>query len=208
LASSVATAASDRARPTTSWSWASSSSVTAEPIERLHQAAMELFLDRGFAQTTAGDIAERAGVTERTFFRYFADKREVLFDGSQTMNAAAVEATLAAPADASPLDAALDGMTAAATMLEDRHEHAGRRSRVIADSPTLKERELLTLASMTEAVAEALRSRGTPDPAAPLAAHTAVAAFHVAFAQWVAAPRPGPLATLVATAATELRALT
>src|SRR3982750_1843366 len=90
---------------------------------RMTQAAMDLFAERGFAQTTAGDIAERAGVTERTFFRYFTDKREVLFDGSGTMTSAAKEATLAAPADASPLDAALVGMVAAGGLLEDRHEH-------------------------------------------------------------------------------------
>src|SRR6187200_1968009 len=78
--------------------------------ERMTRAALELFAERGFAQTTAGDIAERAGVTERTFFRYFTDKREVLFDGSETMTSAAYESTLAAPMDASPLDAALAGM--------------------------------------------------------------------------------------------------
>ena len=172
------------------------------------QAALDLFAERGFAQTTAGDIAERAGVTERTFFRYFADKREVLFDGSETMTSAAHDATLAAPQEATPLEAALAGMTAAADLLEDRHERAVRRSRIIADNPTLQERELLKMAAMTEATTEALRARGVPDPAATLAAHSGVTVFHIAFTHWVSAEHPGLLADSLRQTATDLRAVT
>ena len=176
--------------------------------ERMTQAALELFAERGFAQTTASDIAERAGVTERTFFRYFADKREVLFDGSEVLASAARDATLAAPQGLSPLDAALAGVRAAAGLLEDRHEHAVRRSGIIAANPTLQERELLKMASMTEAMAEALRSRGATEPAAGLAAHSAVTVFQVAFSHWVAARRPGRLAARIDETATALRAVT
>lgn len=177
---------------------------------RMIRAAMELFAERGFEQTTAGDIAERAGVTERTFFRYFADKREVLFDGSATMQQTAYDAILAAPADASPLEAALAGMVAGGGLLEDRREHAVRRSRIVAANPGLQERELLKLAAMADATAEALRKRGVPEPTASLAAHSAVTVFHVAFADWVSAsdPQPPDFAACVATAATALRALT
>ncbi|MEU4739554.1 TetR family transcriptional regulator, partial [Actinosynnema sp. NPDC023658] len=87
---------------------------------RMVRAATELFAERGFEQTTAGDIAERAGVTERTFFRHFADKREVLFDGSKALERVACDAILAAPPDSAPLDAALAGVVAAAGLLEDR----------------------------------------------------------------------------------------
>ena len=176
--------------------------------ERMTRAAMELFAERGFAQTTAGDIAERAGVTERTFFRYFTDKREVLFDGSPALTSAAHAATLAAPPDASLLDAALAGMVAAAGLLEDHHERAVRRSRLIADNPTLQERELLKMASLTEATAEALRHRGGREPAATLAAHSAVTVFQIAFGQWVSAERPGSLSSRIARTASELRAIT
>jgi len=176
--------------------------------ERMTRAAMELFAERGFAQTTAGDIAERAGVTERTFFRYFPDKREVLFDGSERMASAAYDATLAAPVDASPLDAALAGMVAAGGLLEDRHDHAVRRSRIIADNPTLQERELLKMASLTDVTAEALRARGAREPAATLAAHSAVTVFQIAFTHWVSAKRPGRLSTRIAQTATELRGVT
>lgn len=176
--------------------------------ERMAQAAMELFAERGFTQTTAGDIAERAGVTERTFFRYFADKREVLFVGSELMTSAAHDATLAAATDAAPFDAALAGMTAVADLLEDRHERAVRRARLIADNPTLQERELLKMASVTEATAEALRARGATEPAASLAAQSAVTAFQIAFTHWVSAKRPPPLSAVVAETAEALRAVT
>ncbi|MGY2873270.1 AcrR family transcriptional regulator [Marmoricola sp. URHA0025 HA25] len=175
---------------------------------RMTRAAMELFDERGFAQTTTSDIAERAGVTERTFFRYFADKREVLFDGSETMTSAAQDATLASAPELSALDAALAGIVAAADLLEDRHAHALRRSRIIATNPTLQERELLKLASMTDAIAEALRARGVTEPTAGLAAHSAITVFQVAFSHWVSARRPGRLSARIAETAAALRAVT
>src|SRR6266545_8348810 len=143
---------------------------------RMIRAAMELFAERGFEQTTAGDVAERAGVTERTFFRHFADKREVLFDGSGTMERTAYDAILAAPGDLSPLDAALAGMVAGGGLLADRRDHAVRRARVIAANPSLQERELLKLAAMVDATAGALRRRGVTEPTASLAARSAEAA--------------------------------
>jgi AcrR family transcriptional regulator len=174
---------------------------------RMIRAAMELFAERGFEQTTAVDIAERAGVTERTFFRHFADKREVLFDGSATMQRVAHEAILAAPADLEPLDAALAGMVAAGDLLEDRREHAVRRSKIIAANPSLQERELLKLAAMAESTAEALRKRGTPEPAADLAGHSAVTVFHVAFARWISEQAPPSFAECIAQTAAALRTL-
>ncbi len=174
---------------------------------RMIRAAVELFAERGFEQTTAGDIAERAGVTERTFFRHFADKREVLFDGSGTMAQATSNAILAAPAGLSPLDLALAGIDAAGSLLADRRDHAVRRSRIIAANPSLQERELLKLAAMTETTAEALRTRGVPEPTASLAAHSAVTIFQVAFTNWVSAAEPSGFATHVKETAAALRAL-
>src|ERR1700748_2878694 len=96
---------------------------------RMVRAALELFGERGFEATTAGDIADRAGVTERTFFRHFADKREVLFDGARSVDHTAYHAILAAPDPASALEAALAGVTAAGGLLEEIRDHAVRRSR-------------------------------------------------------------------------------
>jgi AcrR family transcriptional regulator len=171
------------------------------------RAAMELFAERGFEQTTAGDIAERAGVTERTFFRHFADKREVLFDGSRTMERTAYDAILAAPADLPPLDAALAGMVAGGSLLNDRRDHAVRRSRIVAANASLRERELLKMAAMADATAEALRTRGVAEPTASLAAHSAVAVFQIAFARWVFEAEPPGLASCIAEAAAALRSL-
>jgi AcrR family transcriptional regulator len=195
------------------------------------RAAMDLFAERGFEQTTAGDIAESAGVTERTFFRHFADKREVLFDGSGTLERMAHDAILAAPDGVSPLETALAGILAGGELLEQRREHAVRRSRIIAAHPSLRERELLKLASMAGSATSALRDRGVAEPAASLAAQSAVTVFHVAFARWIAAleehrapvegeahagpqahgdraPAPPTFADCVADTAAALRALT
>jgi AcrR family transcriptional regulator len=171
------------------------------------QAAMDLFAERGFEQTTAGDIAERAGVTERTFFRHFTDKREVLFDSAAAMQRAAHDAIVAAPAGCSPLDAALAGMVAGGGLLEGRRDHVVRRSRIVAANPSLHERELLKLTSMADTAAEALRGRGVAEPAASLAAHSAVTVFRIAFARWVSADEPPAFADCIAEAAIALRAL-
>ena len=174
---------------------------------RMIAAAMELYAERGFEQTTAGDIAERAGVTERTFFRHFADKREVLFDGSDVMAKAVYDAVVSAPDGASPLDAALAGAAATSAFLEDRRDHAVRRARIVAATPSLQERELLKMAALTETVTEALRSRGVEEPAAGLAAHGAIAVFQVAFRRWAAEAEPPGFADCVADAADSFRAL-
>ncbi|MHB1569263.1 MAG: TetR/AcrR family transcriptional regulator, partial [Solirubrobacteraceae bacterium] len=114
---------------------------------RLEQAAMELYSERGFEQTTVAEIAQRAGLTERTFFRHYADKREVLFAGAEFLEVAVTEAVTAAPDSAAPIDAAMAGLAAAAALLEERREFAGRRHAIIAASPELRERELIKLAA-------------------------------------------------------------
>jgi AcrR family transcriptional regulator len=172
---------------------------------RMVGAALELFAERGFEQTTAADIAERAGVTERTFFRHFADKREVLFDGSGRLQAHVDAAIAAAPAELSPLEVAVAGMAASAEFFDESRDRALRRAAVIAANPSLQERELLKLAAMTEATAAALRERGVVEPTATLAAHSAVTIFHVAFGRWIEPDAPG-FAVCVTEAARALRA--
>src|SRR3954468_17838334 len=108
---------------------------------RLRTAALELYGQRGFEHTTVADIARRAGLTERTFFRHFADKREVLFAGSEALQEALVEAVAAAPASAGPVDAAAAGLEAAGALLPDA-VRARQRQRIITANPELQEREL------------------------------------------------------------------
>src|SRR5215217_249946 len=109
---------------------------------RLREAAMELFLERGYEQTTVADIAERAGLTSRTFFRYFADKREVLFVSSEAFEQPLVDALEAAPPDAPPMAAVAAALAAFAEMVGGNRERSRTRQAVIDSSAELREREL------------------------------------------------------------------
>src|SRR5581483_7744868 len=118
---------------------------------RMIRAAVELFGERGFDQTTTADIAQHAGVTERTFFRHFPDKREVLFDGSRQLQETINRAIASAPHELSPLAAALGGVAATAQTFNEMRDRAVRRAAIVAANPSLQERELLKLSAMTEA---------------------------------------------------------
>jgi AcrR family transcriptional regulator len=154
---------------------------------RLARAALELYAEAGYEQTTVADIAVRAGVTERTFFRYFADKREVLFDASGELQRRVIDGVTAAPASLAPVDAVARAFEGAAAVLEQRREFSRQRAATIAANPGLQERELLKFASLGAAVADALRARGVAEPAATLAAETGVTIFRVGFERWIAA---------------------
>lgn len=151
---------------------------------RLERAALELYGERGFDETTVADIAERAGVTERTYFRHFSDKREVLFRGDELARNVA-DALRAAPGDLSPLDAAAVAFESTAEFFEGRRSQSRKRQDVIDAHPALRERELIKLAKMVELIGQALRDRGVPDPAAGLAAEAGTSVFKVAFARWL-----------------------
>ncbi len=146
---------------------------------------MELYVERGYDDTTVADIAERAGLTERTFFRHFTDKREVLFGGQDDLLELFVSSVVRAPASLSPLEAVAVALQAVAADFEPRRAWSQERNRVIAANPGLQERELIKLARMASAVAATLRERGVAEPAASLAAQSGIAVFHVGFAQWI-----------------------
>ena len=168
---------------------------------------MELYSERGFEQTTVAEIAERAGLTERTFFRHFADKREVLFSGAEQLRELMVGAVADAPASATPLEAVAAGLNAAAVFLDGRREFAPRRQAIIAANPQLQERELIKLASLAAALADVLRQRGTPDPIAGLTGELAIAVFKVAFERWVEDPSGFELPRVMNESLDELSAL-
>jgi AcrR family transcriptional regulator len=174
---------------------------------RLTRAAIELFAERGFEQTTALDVAQRARVTERTFYRYFTDKREVLFEGASQLQEAVVAHVASAPLSMTPIDAAGAAMQAAAAFLGSRRDYARERAAVITANPSLQERELLKLATLAAAVARALRDRGVPDRAAALAAETGVTVFKVGFDRWVGEDSAPDLAQCIREALDELRQL-
>ena len=151
---------------------------------RLERAAMELFLERGFEQTTVTEIASRAGLTQRTFFRHFADKREVLFGGSAALQELLLSALASAPESAAPIDAVAAALEAASAVLQERREYSRQRQVVIAANPELQERELIKLAALSAALADGLRQRGVTDPAASLAAEMGIAVFRIAIERW------------------------
>ncbi|MFI2606660.1 TetR/AcrR family transcriptional regulator [Kitasatospora sp. NPDC018619] len=155
---------------------------------RLAQAALELYAEQGFEQTTVGEITARAGLTERTFYRHFADKREVLFSGSETVKELLAQTIADVPAVASAMDAACAALEAFGARLQESPERVRLRNSVVSANAELRERELIKLAHLAETMAAALRERGTPEPAASLAAETAIAVFKVAFARWTDEP--------------------
>lgn len=164
---------------------------------RLERAALELYGERGFTQTTVAEISDRAGLTERTFFRHFADKREVLFSGAQQLQKQLVGALDDAPNSLSPIDAVGVAVEATAGLFEKRRDFARRRQAVISENAELQERERIKLASLASALAEGLRRRGVGDPAASLAAEMGVSVFRIAFERWITADDDRTLAQIM-----------
>ena len=158
---------------------------------RLRGAALELFRERGYDRTTAAEIAGRADVTERTFFRYFPDKREVLFDGEALVREALTASIADAPAESGPLDTLFRAFRAFEPMLEDRRSYAKPRQDIIAATPALHERELTKIAALGDALAAALMIRGVPELRAVLAAQAGMAAFVHATLVWLDDPSTG-----------------
>jgi AcrR family transcriptional regulator len=155
---------------------------------RLAKAAMALYAEQGFDQTTVAEIAARAGLTERTFFRHFADKREVLFYGTEMLRDLLVRAIADAPASATAMDAVGAAFEAAGAVLQENPERVRLRDAIVSAHAELRERELIKLAALASAVAGALRDRGIAEPTASLAAETGVAVFKIAFARWISEP--------------------
>ena len=173
---------------------------------RLEQAAFALYGERGFENTTVAEIAERAGLTERTFFRHYADKREVLFAGSAALQELLVTTVAEAGDDVAPIDAVAAAIEAAGAVLEERREHARRRHALIAANAELHERELVKLASLAAALAEALRARGVAEPAASLTAEAGIGVFRIAVERWVDAAADQTLPQIVRDSFDQLKA--
>lgn len=158
---------------------------------RLQRAAVELFRERGYDRTTAAEIASRAGVTERTFFRHFPDKREVLFDGQAVLLDALTASIAAAPAELGALDTLFRAFRSVTPLLEANRPFSRPRQEVISATPALHERELSKLEAVSDALAYALKARGVPNPQAALAARAGMAAFADATLSWLDTEEPG-----------------
>ncbi|WP_256638792.1 TetR family transcriptional regulator [Streptomyces murinus] len=173
--------------------------------ERLAKAALDLYGERGFEQTTVAEIAKSAGLTERTFFRHYADKREVLFSGAIELEQLFTRAVAGAPPSAAPIDAMAAGLDAICAVFEERRDFARKRQAVISATAELRERELIKLASLAAALTDTLRGRGVPPSVASLTAETGVAVFKVAFERWIVADETRPLDRLARESLDELR---
>ena len=179
-----------------------------DAVGRLQQAALELFVERGYENTTVADIAERAELTERTFFRHFADKREVLFSGTDLLRELLTTSVAAAPTSMSPIEVVGAALEAASELLQERQDVVPLRQSVIATHSELRERELIKLASFADVLAAALRKRGVKEPAARLTAEAGIAAFKIAYDRWAADPTRRDLARLVRESLHDLKTLT
>lgn len=177
--------------------------------ERLQRAALELFAARGYEATTATDIARAVGLTERTFFRHFTDKREVLFHGQHLLEEAFLAGLHDAPPDASPIELVAEALRSAGSFFPDeRRPYSRARQSVIDQNPALQERERHKLAGIASVLADALRARGVDELAATLAAESGVVVFGIAFARWIREDEQRPLADIAAEVLHELLSLT
>lgn len=168
------------------------------PRQRLAQAALELFAERGYENTTVIDIAQRAGLGKTTFFRHFQDKREVLF-GDGTLDGVLVEAIAAAPAAATPREAVTRALDAAGqyAFTAERREVVARRQAVIAANPELQERDALKNLALSASITDALRRRGVPDLTARVTAELAAVASMIALERWIEPDEAADFSTIV-----------
>jgi AcrR family transcriptional regulator len=170
---------------------------------------MELYGENGFESTTVAEIAERAGLTERTFFRHFADKREVLFWGAGALQEFLVSNVDAAPASVPPMEAITSALSAAADdFFEGGRDRVRLRQAIIGANTELQERELIKLASLASDLADALRRRGIREPASSLAAEAGIAVFKIAFEGWVHDERGRTLSQIIRESMDELSHVT
>jgi len=172
---------------------------------RLTRAAYELYLERGFEHVTVAEIAERAGLTKRTFFRYFDDKREVLFSGAPALQDAVVDAVANAPGDVAPIDVVVAALASAGSAITEIGEGARARQRLIESSNDLHEREMIKMVALRDAIAVALQARGLPGSRAALTAQAGVTAFQTAFERWAHAEGSADFGSLIDAALDDLR---
>lgn len=175
--------------------------------ERLAAAALDLFEERGYENTTVTEITERAGLTKSAFFRHFANKREVLFDG-ETLSRVLIDGIANAPADATALDALAYGFDSVggAIFTPERRDFLARRAAVIARTPELREREALKELGLIAGMVDALERRGVPDLAARVVAELGALAFTIAYERWLEPTATDDFHEIVPSALDDVRA--
>lgn len=173
--------------------------------DRLREAALALFLEHGYENVTVAQITERAGLTRRTFSRYFADKRDVLFAGSDQLPAALADAVLKADAGLTPFEALLSALERVGDMVAAQvAPHAAQRQAIVDSSTELKERGRTKFAAVSDALDAALQQRGAAPPTAGMLANVGVAIFRTALGRWVDEPEAAACSARMREAADEL----
>lgn len=154
--------------------------------ERLETAALDLFVENGYEETTVAQIAERAGLNRATFFRHFAEKREVLFGGEDVLAELFADAICAASSAATPTECLRAAFAAAdVAMTPQQRAKAAQRVLVVAANSELQERGLLKHARIAGSMSAALRERGIDELSARLAAEIGMLAFTIAVERWM-----------------------
>jgi AcrR family transcriptional regulator len=180
--------------------------------QRLAVAALDLFTEQGYDETTVAQIAERAGLTRSTFFRHFGDKREILTAGQEMLSLLLAEGIAGAPEDATPLDAVAAGLDRASGAMTDFNRELGPRLHAaIEANEELRSRNAMKSIGMAAAMTEALRRRGVSEAAAQVSAELGVLAFGIGYRRWADPVRdnaPGELVTHTRAAFAELRSAT
>jgi AcrR family transcriptional regulator len=167
--------------------------------ERLERAALDLFIEHGFDQVTVPEITARAGLTTRTFFRHFADKREVLFADSDQMPLLAARLVLGAPPELGPVEVVAHGFpTLAFEAFEGRLGQIKRRKIVMDGNAGLRERELRKMEELVDAIRQAFEDRGVTAVTAAVVAETAVGLVKVSLSRWIESDGREPLQTVMA----------
>ncbi len=174
--------------------------------ERLRHAALALFAERGYSATTVDDIAARAGVSQRTFFRHFPDKEEVLFSADERLLQVLVAGVRAAANGANAAELLRAGLLALAGELQPQREALRVRARVLASDIALQGRDLAKQARWSATVADEITARGVPAVTAALLAAAGAGAFRVAYAGWLTDAARTDLATRVSRALDDLTA--
>jgi AcrR family transcriptional regulator len=153
---------------------------------RLERAALDLFVEHGFDQVTVPEITARAGLTTRTFFRHFTDKREVLFADANRMPALAARLVLDAPTGLGPADVLIQGLAELASVgFEGRLHELVQRQAIVDGHDGLRERELHKMETLVEAIADAFCQRGVDELTAAVVAETSVGIVKVALRRWM-----------------------
>src|SRR6201996_2028128 len=174
--------------------------------QRLETAALDLFTENGYEETTVAQIADRAGLNRATFFRHFADKREVLFGGEDILAGLFADGIRAAPAEATLTECLQAAFAAADVAMTPRQRaKAAQRVLIVAANSELQERGLLKHARMARSIAAALRGRGADELTARLGAEVGMLAFSIAVERWMSAENDEAFPRHAAAALSDLR---